>query len=251
MTADVARERRGNRVAGVAAMLSVAGSFAALLLLVSTTTADTGDDDARRSLLEADQNATTLWAAVGARVLSALLIALVGWRLVVLVRHRVDVPKALGPLAIAAPVGLALSALLGHLSLIDAADAFTSGGPMTEARAEDLLSEGGLQRLAAVLGIVLGVVFAGWLAWVSLAGLRAGLFTTTLGYWGAGAGLASVLLPLAGQGLLLGWLGSLGLLLLGWWPGGLGPSWTTGEPVPWQPVRGRPVGAGRPGGGSA
>jgi hypothetical protein len=64
---------------------------------------------------------------------------------------------------------------------------------------------------------------------------RVGLLTKTLGYWGVGAAVAAVLVPVAGQGLVMGWLASVALLLLGWWPGGRGPAWTSGTAMPWDP----------------
>ena len=239
LAADVTAERPRNRRAGIAAALFVALSFAGLVLLLSTTTGTGADDAAKRSLLEADDSAATLWLASGLRVVAMLLLIGVGLQLTALIRARTELPGALRVLVIVAPLWLIAAVVLGQLALLDAADAFTAGGPQTDDRAEDLLAEGGLQRASAVIGVFSGVLFAAALTWLSLAMLRAGLLTTTLGYWGAGAGLASLLVPVAGQALVLGWLGSVALLLLGWWPGGIGPAWSSGQAEPWQGEPGR------------
>lgn len=239
MTADVLAERPRNRQAGIAAALFVLLSFVGLILLLSTTTGTGADDAAKRSLQEADASASTLWLATGLRVVAMVLLIGVGLQLSALVAARAELPGALRVLVIVAPLWLIAAVVLGQLALLDAADAFTSGGPQTESRADDLLSEGGLQRVSAIVGVFSGLMFAGALLWISLAMLRAGLLTTTLGYWGAGAGLASLIVPVAGQALVLGWLGSVALLLLGWWPGGIGPAWTSGRAEPWQGEPGR------------
>lgn len=234
-------ERPGNLRAGIAAAVHVVLSFVALVLLLSTATG-TGTDDARkRSLLEADESSGTLWAATGLRVVGLALLILVGLHLVRLVAARTEAPGALRVLVVVGPIWVAIGAVLSQVALLDAADAFTAGGPQTDARADELLTEGGLQRASAIIGVFSVLLLATGVAWLSLAMLRAGLLTTVLGYWGAGAGVAAVLVPIAGQALLLGWLGSVAIILLGWWPGGLGPAWTTGAAEPWQAER-------RPGG---
>jgi hypothetical protein len=232
----VEREQRRNPVAGALAAIAVAASFVALLMLLSATSASEKGREAVGSLLDADGHHGALAAATGLRVLSLVLIVFVGLHLYELVRARDEaVPPALRVLAIVAPLVVAASAVASHFSLLDAANAFTGGGARTEARADDLLHHGGLQRGAAVAAIITAIVFAGWLGWVSLLAMRVGLLTKTLGYWGVGAALATVIVPVAGQGLLMGWLGSLALLLLGWWPGGRGGAWTSGRAEPWDP----------------
>jgi hypothetical protein len=233
-TTAAADEAAGNRLAGIAAAFAVTSAFAALLLLLSSTSAASTGSAARTSLLDADDGERTLLVATALRVVSLLLFAVVGRRLIVLVRARTaTIPAWLGPLAIAAPLLAAVTAILGHVALLDAAHAFTDAGPRTELRADHLLHDGDLQRIAGVAGIFLSLPFAVWLAMASHAGMRAGLLTATLGWWGVAAAIASVLLAVAGQGLVLGWLGSLALLLLGWWPGGRGPAWTSGTAEPW------------------
>jgi hypothetical protein len=229
------QERRGNRVAGTFAVLSVAASFAALLVLLGTTSGQHAGREALGSLLDADAHRDALLAATGLRVAGLLALVGVGVRLVDLVRTRDAAPPAVRVLAIVAPLAVAAAAVASHVALLDAASTLVDGGARTQPRADHLLHDGGLQRASAVATVLAAVAFAGWLAWLSMLAARVGLLTRTLGWWGVGAGLASVLVPVAGQGLVLGWVGSVALLLLGWWPGGRGPSWTSGTSEPWDP----------------
>jgi hypothetical protein len=240
---SVDAEHGRNRVAGALASVSVATSFAALLVLLGATSASVKGRESLGSLLDADAHRGSLTAATVLRVAGLLLLVPVGLRLIELVRARDAAPPAVRTLAFVAPVLVAGAAVASHFALLDAADALVGGGARTQARADHLLHDGGLQRASAVATVFAAVAFAFWLGWVALLCMRVGLLTKTLGWWGVGAGVASVLVPVAGQGLVLGWLGSVALLLLGWWPGGRGPSWTSGEAEPWD----APTGAGRRG----
>jgi putative Mn2+ efflux pump MntP len=69
---------------------------------------------------------------------------------------------------------------------------------------------------------------------IALNAMRAGLLSRFMGILGIIIG-ALYVLPLLGgpQILQLFWLGALGVLFLGRWPGGAGPAWASGEEVPW------------------
>ena len=94
-----------------------------------------------------------------------------------------------------------------------------------------LLSE--LGKLALAVGLVI----------VSLNAMRAGLLTRLLGYIGIAAGAMLIFVPLVIVQIF--WLGSLGFILLGLWPGGAPVAWRTGQAEPW-PVAQRPPRAPRP-----
>lgn len=241
-------EARRNPRVGLLAVVSVLASFAALAVLVGSTTAGTPDTASKRSLEQADQNAGLLWAAVSLRSLSLVCIAIVAVHLVSLVAVREQTPRAMRILAVAAPVGIIVSVVASQFALVDAANQFVSGGAQTNDRAEELLREGAAQRITSVATIFTAVAFSVWMGWTSLAASRVGLLTTFMGYFGVGGALASVIIPVAGQGLVIGWFGSIGILLLGWWPGGRGPAWTHGEVGKWNagaadkgPREGRPA----------
>jgi hypothetical protein len=233
----LAREARRNKIAGAVAGVSVIASFAALALLVGSTSPGTQATASKRSLEQADADAGLLWGAVSLRVLSLLAFAFVGAHLVSLVAVREQTPRAMRVLAIAAPVGIAIAVLASQFALVDAASQFVGSGAQTEERAKDLLQDGAAQRITSVATILTAIAFSVWLGWTSLAAARVGLLTKFMGYFGVGGALASVLVPVAGQGLVIGWIGSVGILLLGWWPGGRGPAWTTGAVGEWNAGR--------------
>ncbi len=64
---------------------------------------------------------------------------------------------------------------------------------------------------------------------------RAGLLSQFMGILGVIAGALMVLrlMPLVPEVTQAFWLGAIGALYLGNWPGGRGPAWETGEPDPW------------------
>ncbi len=231
------REAGRNRVAGAVAILSVLASFAALVLLVGSTSPGTQDTASKRSLEQADRDAGLLWGAVSLRVLSLVALAFVAAHLVSLLAVREQTPRAMRILAIAAPLGIALAVVASQFALVDAADRFLATGAQTEARADDLLRNGTGQRITSVATILTAIAFSVWLGWASLAAARVGLLTKFMGYFGVGGAIASVIVPVAGQGLVIGWVGSVGILLLGWWPGGRGPAWTTGAVGEWNAGR--------------
>lgn len=233
----LAREARRNRPVGAVAIVSVLASFAALVLLVGSTTPGSQATASKRSLEQADADAGLLWGAVSLRVISLVAIVFVGVHLVSLVAAREEAPRAMRILAVAAPVGMIIAVLASQVALVDAAHQFVGGGVRTEGRAKDLLRDGAAQRITSVATILTAVGFSVWLGWTSLAASRVGLLTKFMGYFGVGGAVASVIVPVAGQGLVIGWLGSIGILLLGWWPGGRGPAWTTGASGEWNPGR--------------
>ncbi|MCW3016912.1 MAG: hypothetical protein JWO02_4004 [Solirubrobacterales bacterium] len=241
------QEARRNRPVGAVAIVSVIASFAALAVLVGSTSPGTTDTASKRSLEQADRDAGLLWGAVGLRVLSMVAIALVAAHLVSLIAVREQTPRMMKILAVGAPIGIIVAVIASQFALLDAASEFVGHGAQTDDRAKDLLTNGGAQRITSVATIVTALAFSVWLGWTSLAASRVGLITKFMGYFGVGGALASVLVPVAGQGLVIGWFGSIGILLLGWWPGGRGPAWTTGEVGQWnagaadKPSRRRPA----------
>jgi hypothetical protein len=65
--------------------------------------------------------------------------------------------------------------------------------------------------------------------------MRVGLLTRFMGVLGIIVGILSFLPQLEGQlpFVKIFWLGALGALFLGRWPGGNPPAWQTGEAQPW------------------
>src|ERR1043165_7150967 len=80
---------------------------------------------------------------------------------------------------------------------------------------------------------------------LSLNAMRVGLLTTLLGYIGIVAGALLVLVPLPVVQVF--WVGALGFLFLGRWPGGDLPAWRTGQAEPWPSPTAGAGGRGAPG----
>lgn len=228
-----AQDGQRNRRMGWVAVAAVGASFAALLALVGSAPPGPEGSVSVRALQQADQDPGLLWAAAGLRAAGLVMTAVVCAHLVSLIAAREQTPRTMWVLAVVAPLMVAVVAIASNVALMDSAQAFGGHGAQTEQRAQDLLTDTGVQRATSVAAIAAAFVFSVWLGWASLAAVRVGLLTRFLGYFGVGAALASAFLPVAGHGLILGWLGSVGILLLGWWPGGRGGSWTTGVTTPW------------------
>jgi hypothetical protein len=127
---------------------------------------------------------------------------------------------------------VAAATVFGFVALKDVADQFVASGARTTARAQHLIDGSGMLHAAAVFDLLSRIAFAFWVAVASLEMMRVVLLDRFLGYWGFVAAVALVLLPI-GDAMFIGWLGSIGILALGYWPGGRPAGWSnrpaTGE----------------------
>lgn len=96
--------------------------------------------------------------------------------------------------------------------------------------AENAESDASLSSVAAGCGIAGGLAIAIALFYTCLWAMRTGLLGRFWGSLGMALGIAILLgfLPFA-----LLWFIYLGLLILGWVPGGRPPAWAAGEAIPW------------------
>ena len=85
---------------------------------------------------------------------------------------------------------------------------------------------GGALQIPALLGFVVGMVY------VPMQAMRVGLLTRFVGSLGMALGVSVILLPPAPVMVAL-WFGYVGLMFLGWTPGGRPPAWDAGEAIPW------------------
>ena len=103
-----------------------------------------------------------------------------------------------------------------------------------EAVAKKLVQDNqGAVGSAALFGGTIALAFAYVI--IALNAMRAGLMSRFMGILGIIVG-GLIVLPLLPQGVpivQIFWLGALGILFLGLWPGGRGPAWETGEATPW------------------
>jgi hypothetical protein len=146
------------------------------------------------------------------------------------------VPRWFVYLVIAAPILYAISRVTYALEAIDIADDFATGrGPIRGAAGGDRASE-----LSDVSPLVLAVQTAGTVGvaflfvMLPLRARRVGLLTPFMSILGVVAG-ALVVFPLGGVSSVVQafWLGALGMVFFGRWPGGRGPAWESGRAEPW------------------
>ena len=236
MTRDeqLAWEARWSRPAAIAAFA------AGLMLLVSAMIFFPKDRDGIQRgpdlLLSIDDQSGAYLASAILTALGALLLAIVFLYLFRATEARGGgVPRWFLYLVIGAPVIFALSAMVYAVQAVDVADEFASGRPIRgeagDDRARDLSDISGVLLALQTAGTV-GVAFL--FVMLPLRARRVGLLTPFMGILGAIAG-ALVVFQLAGISAVVQafWLGALGALFLGRWPGGRGPAWETGEAEPW------------------
>ena len=188
-------------------------------------------------------------------------------------RHRrQELPQIVQWLLLIAPVLITIAVIANWAGLKDAADKYTSPGAAADvkatpdrdmrkdiadycrdhargeaARATCRTTRGRQEAVAKKLvednqgAIGAAALFGGTIALafsyviIALNAMRAGLVSRFMGILGIIVG-ALIVLPLLPQGVpivQIFWLGALGILFLGIWPGGRGPAWETGEAEPW------------------
>jgi hypothetical protein len=179
----------------------------------------------------------------GAYLTSALLSALATLLLVAVFLYLFRATLARGGgvpqwfiyLVIGAPVLYAISKVVYAFDAIDIADKFAGGEPIRGQAGADRATD-----LTNSSPIVLGIQVAGGVGvaflfvMLPLRARRVGLLTPFMSILGVIAG-ALIVLPLGGISSVIQafWLGAIGALLLGLWPGGRGPAWESGKSEPW------------------
>lgn len=234
---DVAKERRLGLFAGTAALMSMGLTIAAVPVAASGGPVHAGGSDDRRLLLEIVDAGDAQLIAMLMRVASVLLLAIVALYLYRVIRDRNPAHSHWIPvLGIVAFTIVAASTALGFSEVRDVAQQYLASGPRTAERAEQMLDDrrgGGSLRAANIGQLVGGIMFGVWLSLCAFEAMRVGVLTRFLGLFGIGAGFSSAIGLPFGAALFLGWLGSVGLLAMGWWPGGRPPAWDEGRAIDW------------------
>jgi hypothetical protein len=237
---------------------ALAAFGAALLLLAGTVILQTmledrpGVEALADFLLSVDESPGSLILQASVQALAALCLIPVFYYLFRATIHRApQIPRWFVYLIFAGPLLYAVSQVAGAVERIDVAEMFadenyTFDDPDPERLADECPAIRGddcaqelLQQnanLAAALPSLIGSVLVAFMyVMVPLRARRAGLLSPFMSILGVIAGVLLVLqlappMPIVLQAF---WLGAIGVLYLGNWPGGRGPAWESGEPDPW------------------
>jgi hypothetical protein len=227
-------EARWGRPAGIAAF--VAGAMLLVSAMLFFPEDREGIERNPDLLLSIDeQSGSYLASAVLSALAGLLLVGVFLYLFRATLARGGGVPSWFIYLVIGAPVVYALSTVAGALEAIDLGEEFAGGEPIRgeagEDRARDLGGTSALLVALATAGTV-GVAFL--FVMLPLRARRVGLLTPFMGILGVIAG-ALVVFQLTGISSVIQafWLGALGALFLGLWPGGRGPAWETGKAEPW------------------
>jgi hypothetical protein len=165
--------------------------------------------------------------------------ALIGVLLVFLfdasVARGAATPRLARLLAILGAAASALSAIVLQLAVMISASDFASSSDHSTAAAHDAL-RGGVVVAASGVGFFGSISLAAAFVLIAIGAMRVGLLTRFLGVLGAIVGALILLGPLSGSPTFIVqafWLAMAGVLLLGRWPRGMPPAWTTGVAAPW------------------
>lgn len=228
-------ESRWAKPAAAAAFLSVGFNVAASIYVSSSIDSQPDADNTRELLRTIDANSGVFTTGAALSGIASLLFAGLLWYLFHATRARKpDLQTAALVLAILGPILLAVAGILSQLSLIDRAGDFLASGPQTEVRADDIVAERPVLVQSLGLGGALALAFATIV--IAQNAMRVGLLTRFLGILGIVVGglfVLGIVFPLGTDAIRLFWLIAVGLVVLGWWPGGRGPAWESGEAEEW------------------
>jgi hypothetical protein len=239
-----ARFGRPAAISAVAAgLLLLAGSF-----LVESIREDRPKTEGLPDyLLAINESPGTMTIAEVLLTLSALCLIPVFFYLFRAIVHRLPVvPRWFVYLVVLGPLFYAISLVIGAIDYIDAAEQFAERSsdagkfcPAIEGKAgkecaQDLLSDN-VSPVGIGLSLAGSVATAFLFVMLPLRARRAGLMSQFMAILGviAGALIVLPLMRLLPQITQAFWLGAIGALFLGSWPGGRGPAWDSAEPDPW------------------
>jgi hypothetical protein len=232
--ADLEAERRQARFAGATAVLAAVLLFTSIVMRLSSVQPDPdgGAAGAAQQFRDFDADRTTAATAVGLKVVALLLIVVVGNFLYLAVKARAPTaPRYLLILGIVMPIALAVTTVTGHFALRHVISTFLDlpATAQSNAAADQVSNDDTFTRVQRIVEIVCVIGFGVWLALLCVAAMGVGLLPKFLAYFGIGAAVAFVLANFAGEALVIGCLGSVGLMALDAWPGGRPRAWDSGQ----------------------
>jgi hypothetical protein len=234
-----------------AAVFAFAGALVLLVgqSLVQSLGEDRGDriEPLPNSLLSINDHPDRLVISQVILALAALCLIPVFLYLFRAIRHRVpSLPSWFAYMIVLGPIFYGVSLVLGGIERVDLADQFAARasdvgdycpaivGKRGEECAKDMLSDD-VSPLLLGLSLAGSVATAFLFVMLPLRARRAGLMSQFMAILGVIAGALmvlqlAVLIPEITRAF---WLGAVGALFIGRWPGGRGPAWESGEPDPW------------------
>jgi hypothetical protein len=225
-------------------------------------------------LLSINETPGTLIASASLQAVGGLLLAVVFLYLFRATAHRnPSMPQWFVYLIVGGPILYAIAQVVGAFDQIDLAERFADQdfsfkdadpkdspnlrecpavrGELGEACSEELARDNP-NSVGLFIGLLGPVLLAFLFVMMPLRARRVGLLSPFMSILGILAGILLVLPVLPPVILQAFWLGAVGALFLGRWPGGRGPAWETGEAQPWPsaaqrrgaaaPEAGEPVG---------
>ena len=232
-------EAKWARPAALAAFFAAVLLIAQIVLLQTVIEDRPGIEAIPDFLLSVDDNPAMLVGSRVAQAVAALLVAGVFYYLFRALQTReAGVPRWFVYLIIIGPAIYAIALVLGALGQVDAASDFADGTPIRgeqgDNRAEDVLEDNASAPVFA-LNFLGQIVTAFLFVMLPLRARRVGLMSPFMGILGVvtGALLVLQIVPVVPVIVQAFWLGALGSLYIGNWPGGRGPAWETGEAEPW------------------
>jgi hypothetical protein len=184
-----------------------------------------------------EQSGAYLTAAVLAAVGGLIVIGVFYYLFRASLARGAAVPRWFLYLIVGAPVISAIATLWATVDVIDIADEFASGTPIRgDAGTDRARDVGGSAALLLGLSTAGTIGFAFLFVMLPLRARRVGLLTPFMGILGVVVGALIVFraqFPGLATVVQAFWLGALGMLLLGRWPGGRGPAWASGRAEPW------------------
>jgi hypothetical protein len=237
---QLAWEERWARPAAVAALVGIAAIVAAIVVSTQAVGGSDGDSELLRNV-DAERGAQLI-----SSILQAIGVGLLAVPLYYLFRaadaRSETMRSQLVGVVVAAPLFLAVLAILSGLSTLHAATEFVSdevprllasGVELSSERANDVandtIADAPLRPLAAGFGLGGQIGFVVAMFYTAMHAMRAGLLTRFWGSLGMALGAVSFIFF---QFALL-WFVYLGLLIAGVVPGGRPPAWQSGEAEPW------------------
>lgn len=237
---QLAWEESWRRPAAIGALAGIVAIVGAIVLATQAVGGSDGDSELLRNV-DAHRDAQLL-----SSILQAIGVGLLALPLYYLFRAadaRSETMRGqLVGVVVAAPLFLAVLAILSGLSTLHAASEFVSdeaprlladgvalGSERANEVANDTIADAPLRPLAAGFGLGGQIGFVVAMFYTAMHAMRTGLLTRFWGSLGMALGAVSFIFF---QFALL-WFVYLGLLIAGWIPGGRPPAWQSGEAEPW------------------